>query len=232
MIPGSRDVLELISKDLHRHLNFQQEAQNISRMKQLFKDDSEVLIPDLYDYDNEMILMERLPGVTLEKLESEDQKWAVNLLLNKIYQMIFVHGFVHGDLHEGNFLFANQKIGFVDLGIVHELSSVDIILLKLFFQSLFTKDFYALTQIMTLDQVVDVTRQSCDITQFIKDVQNLADETDLYWILDGLIRAFNKNKFKMHDQLIYPILVLINAEGIAKAHNQSLMKILCKNLKP
>lgn len=221
LIPGSDSMLRVLKRDLRRHLDFEQEARNMLLMKRSFREDPDVLIPELYDYDSETIYMQRIPGESLRNLPETDRDWAIQLLMKKILKMIFDHGCVHGDPHEGNFLFFEHKVGFLDLGVIHKMTLQDQILLKLFFQSLFSGRIDLLSEIMSLGQKGD--RET-----FERDLRELTSEKNLFWLLNRLLSIFQKNGFVVYEELLYPILVLIEIEGIVQEYSpdQSLMNLL------
>ena len=121
-------------KTLELETNFIVEANNISRFKNNFKAETDVVIPEVYfDYTTERVLtMEALQGRPLSqfdnileksgKLNSQPDK-IIQLGLKTYLKMVFVDGFFHGDLHPGNFfILSDNKIGLIDFGVVGRLN--------------------------------------------------------------------------------------------------------------
>jgi ubiquinone biosynthesis protein len=72
--------------------------------------------------------MEFIEGIHESDLEAQgcDVHAIVTAGMRSICRMIFLHGFVHADLHPGNLRFTRpSRIVFLDLGLVGELSDED-----------------------------------------------------------------------------------------------------------
>ncbi|MFN3455499.1 MAG: ABC1 kinase family protein [Pseudobdellovibrio sp.] len=118
-------------KTLELETNFVVEANNARRMKENFKDDPKMVIPQVYlDMTTERILvMEELKGLPLSKVDSLttmgiDPDQVIKTGLKAYLKMVFVDGFFHGDLHAGNFfVLPENKIGLIDFGVVGRLNS-------------------------------------------------------------------------------------------------------------
>ncbi|MES0030396.1 AarF/UbiB family protein [Mesorhizobium sp. M0040] len=113
------------------------EAANATRLRRLL--DPEVVIPEpLAEQSRPGVLVTTFISGT-RKLDPADApqstyEHACVVLLKNVYAMIFVHGFVHGDLHPGNV--AINSVGQVvlyDFGLVAELTENDRVLFRDFF---------------------------------------------------------------------------------------------------
>ncbi len=118
-------------RTLELETNFVVEGNNIRRMKENFKDDTNMVIPKVYfELTTERVLvMEELKGKPLSKVDSL-QAMGINpddivkKGLKAYLKMVFVDGFFHGDLHAGNFfIMPDHKIGLIDFGVVGRLNS-------------------------------------------------------------------------------------------------------------
>ena len=68
-------------------------------------------------------MLEEIPGVPVREIpEGPARGEAARQLLECYYQQILVEGFFHADPHPGNMLWADEKIFFLDFGMVGELS--------------------------------------------------------------------------------------------------------------
>lgn len=118
-------------KTLELETNFVVEANNIRRMKQNFKNEAHVVIPEVFfDLTTERVLvMEELKGRPLSKFDSLAAEGLnpdeiIKMGLKAYLKMVFVDGFFHGDLHAGNFFILPQnKIGLIDFGVVGRLNA-------------------------------------------------------------------------------------------------------------
>jgi len=106
------------------------EAAHNRRFHANFADDPDVHFPDLYPQacSDEVLTMEFVDGLREDELEASgaDVGRIVAAGMRSVSRMIFLHGFVHADLHPGNMRFdPSGRITFFDLGLVGELSDAD-----------------------------------------------------------------------------------------------------------
>lgn len=129
---------EVVNKniDIIRHqVNFNEEVQNILKIKNNCKNLKYVIIPNVFkeitDKYSNVILMERINGVTIHKVKEEDYEGFAKQVLKFGFVTSFLHGVTHGDLHSGNILFIKDenetkykhKIGVLDFGIIFDVES-------------------------------------------------------------------------------------------------------------
>jgi predicted unusual protein kinase regulating ubiquinone biosynthesis (AarF/ABC1/UbiB family) len=131
-------IAEVVDKNIEmiRHqLNFEEEVQNILRVKENCKHLKYVKIPDVSEkvtksYPN-FIIMEYIHGIKIHDLIEEDYIPFAKQVLKFGLVTTIVHGLSHGDLHSGNILFIKDdndekyphKIGVIDFGIIFELDT-------------------------------------------------------------------------------------------------------------
>jgi predicted unusual protein kinase regulating ubiquinone biosynthesis (AarF/ABC1/UbiB family) len=133
-------ISEVINKniDIIRHqTNFNEEVNNMIRMKENCKNLKYVKIPEVYkevsdEYPN-VIMMEYINGITIDKILKEDYECFAKQVMKFGFVTSVLHGFTHGDLHAGNILFIKDddvindkykyKIGVLDFGIVYEIEN-------------------------------------------------------------------------------------------------------------
>ena len=124
-------IVDEFFKTLELETDFIVEANNIRRFQQNFKDDSSVVIPQVFlDLTTERVLvLEYLKGIPLSQdaslLQTGVNKDEVIKKALQIYlKMVFIDGLFHGDLHAGNFfIYPDNKIGLVDFGVVGRLNA-------------------------------------------------------------------------------------------------------------
>ncbi|MCF7886459.1 MAG: hypothetical protein K9M80_08185, partial [Candidatus Marinimicrobia bacterium] len=123
---------ELIDEFKHwikKELNFNQEARNIERFKNHFKDNQDIRIHSVYwDYSSSRIItMEYIDGIRIsdiEKIEEAglDRKKIARIGAEITLTQIFDYGFFHGDPHPGNILvLEGNLIAPMDFGLVGSL---------------------------------------------------------------------------------------------------------------
>jgi ubiquinone biosynthesis protein len=118
-------------KTLELETNFIVEANNIRKFRENFKNEQQVIIPEVYfDLVTErIVVMEEMQGRRLSQGDALNQAGVDPTEIIKIgfrayLKMVFMDGFFHGDLHAGNFfVFPNNRIGLIDFGVVGRLNS-------------------------------------------------------------------------------------------------------------
>lgn len=121
-------VLVQFERSLKSELDFQSEAANMAKFRVNFPPtDERVHIPDVYDdYTTETVLcMEFLDGIKMREARAAgcDMKLVGDRYLSVAYDMLFVHGLFHGDLHPGNVVvLPGDVIGLLDFGMVGTLT--------------------------------------------------------------------------------------------------------------
>jgi ubiquinone biosynthesis protein len=130
------DVRALVDEFAHairQELDYTREGRNAETFRNNFRNDERVRIPKVYwMYTRERVLtLEFLDGIQLVDLPPEaplDQRRRLAVLLTDAWmQMIFRHGFLHGDPHPANILVMNEgtQIGLVDFGQIGRLTDDD-----------------------------------------------------------------------------------------------------------
>jgi len=131
-------LTEVVNKniDIIKHqVNFDEEVQNILKIKNNCKNLKYVKIPNVFkeitDKYSNVILMEKIDGVPIHKVKEEDYEGFAKQVLKFGFVTSFIHGVTHGDLHSGNILFIKDenetkykhKIGVLDFGIIFDVES-------------------------------------------------------------------------------------------------------------
>jgi ubiquinone biosynthesis protein len=130
------DVRALVDEFAHairQELDYTREGRNAETFRNNFRNDERIRIPKVYwMYTRERVLtLEFLDGIQLVDMPPEtplDQRRRLAVLLTDAWmQMIFRHGFLHGDPHPANILVMNEatQIGLVDFGQIGRLTDDD-----------------------------------------------------------------------------------------------------------
>jgi ubiquinone biosynthesis protein len=83
-------------------------------------------VPDVYkEYTTpRLLVMQEIQGVAIRQSEdSPARKEAAKQLLESYYRQILTDGFFHADPHPGNLMWWNDKIYFIDFGMVGEVGA-------------------------------------------------------------------------------------------------------------
>ncbi len=124
------ESVEEFGNAIKGQLDLRNEANNNRRFHKNFAGNKFVGFPKLYDdYCAENILtMEFVTGYHIDDVAKTDcdPKELARYGLRAIFQMIYKDGFVHADLHPGNFLFNNgNHVTYLDVGMVATLTDKD-----------------------------------------------------------------------------------------------------------
>lgn len=117
-------IIRHLSESLRRELDFRQEARNIERMREVLAPFSRLAVPRVYqEYSTARVLtMEEVQGIPVRQApEGRPRTDAGRQLLESFYHQVFTEGFFHADPHPGNLKWWNDKVYFLDLGMVGEL---------------------------------------------------------------------------------------------------------------
>ena len=97
--------LEGFFLNLDLQLDFSIEAKNMLRMTEIFKDENFIIIPELYNYNSNILIMSYEDGTYFENINeiSDFQKFKITMVYMFFYhQCAILENFNHGDLHQGN----------------------------------------------------------------------------------------------------------------------------------
>lgn len=110
-----------IEEYLMKQVNFKNEANNLIKLREIYKNNSYIIVPEVYEYNNEFIVMEYLDGENIEDYyeRNRDGHWEIMVKFWLfVRESILIHNFLHADLHKGNWKIFNDKIIIFDLGII------------------------------------------------------------------------------------------------------------------
>jgi predicted unusual protein kinase regulating ubiquinone biosynthesis (AarF/ABC1/UbiB family) len=144
-------VITHLSDSLRRELDFRQEAANIERMREVLEPYSRLDVPSLYRElsTSRLLVMGEIQGVSLrEAPEGPERIEAARQLLESYYTQILTAGFFHADPHPGNLKWWNDKIYFLDFGMVGEVGPETRELLLLLLMAFWREDVPFLTDVL------------------------------------------------------------------------------------
>ncbi len=120
-------VLDEFEHSILSELDFAQEAKNMDRVARNFGDADFVRVPKVVAAlsGRTVLCMEFLAGHKIRDARDAgyDMKVVGERYLRVAYDMLFQHGFFHGDLHPGNVVvLPNEVIGLLDFGMVGRMT--------------------------------------------------------------------------------------------------------------
>lgn len=120
------DVYRELEERLHEEIDYVNEAKNIALFQKMFRDDDEVLIPDVYpDFSSRRVLtMSLLEGYAFKEIlgpgvDQSLKDWVAVKYFRVLWRQIFEFGMLHTDPHPGNYLVTyHPKLAILDFGSI------------------------------------------------------------------------------------------------------------------
>ena len=215
---------------IYDELDFEKEAANAIKLRQLHIHDRAILIiPKIYSAysTKEVIVLEWMDGIAINDLKTIDKLHINRKLLAErgvqiFYKQVFYNGFFHADMHPGNILCDKYgRYASVDFGIVGSLSKEDKLYLAINIVSFFNRDYrkVAITHVETgwapyntnIDDLEIELRNICD-PLFKKKIS----EISFAQLLINLFKVSRRFEIPVQPQLLLLQKTLINVEGLGR----------------
>jgi ubiquinone biosynthesis protein len=226
---------------VRRELDYAREARNLQQFLRNFSRSPHVRIPQLYpDLSTARVLtMEWLDGAKLSdpavhQLPNVDLSQVARHGAVMYLDMIFQHGFYHGDPHPGNLIvLPGGAIGLLDFGMVARLDESLREDIEDMLIAIVSQDAQRLTSLVTRLGAVppgfDEPALGIDLTEFVVHYANQpVDAFDLGGALSEMIEIIQRYRIVLPSSLAMLIKVLVMLEGTARLlePNFSLMELI------
>lgn len=165
-------VFKHLSTSLHRELDFRQEADNIERMRMVLTNYDRLAVPGVHWElsTSRLLVMEEIQGIPIKQApDGPERIQAARQLLESYYKQIIVDGFFHADPHPGNLMWWNNRIYFLDFGMVGTVGADLRDHLLLMLMALWQEDAGFLTDV-TLMMTDAVNNSDFDVTRFQNEI--------------------------------------------------------------
>jgi len=122
----SSEVYRELEERLHEELDYINEAKNIALFQKMFRDDDEVVIPDVYpDLSSRRVLtMSFLEGYPFQDIlapgvDQSLKDWVAIKYFRTLWRQVFEYGILHADPNPGNYLVTyHPKLLILDFGSI------------------------------------------------------------------------------------------------------------------
>mmetsp|Transcript_23348 Transcript_23348/g.32711 ORF Transcript_23348/g.32711 Transcript_23348/m.32711 type:complete len:659 (-) Transcript_23348:140-2116(-) len=245
-------MVEEFANMLLPQLDLRNEARNIRKFNENFKDYPHVVFPKLipgYESHPDILVESFCEGTPVEQFVREhDPSNAEEKFLREVAcdraahimcTMIFEHNFVHGDLHPGNILIdKDNKMVLLDCGIVSEYDDADHDLLVNIVAAFIRMDGRKAAELMADDsnkRLHEAGESTKNVDAYISDIEDLSKtprESDFLFEKIGtycnyIFNAAATHHVKMNPIFISMALAIKVQEGVALMLNPAckLMKI-------
>jgi predicted unusual protein kinase regulating ubiquinone biosynthesis (AarF/ABC1/UbiB family) len=168
-------IVEHLSDSLKRELDFRQEAENLERMHGVLGPFSRLEVPRVYGEfsTDRLLVMEEIEGVPIRQAPAgEARQEAARQLLESYYQQILADGFFHADPHPGNMMWWQDRIYFLDLGMVGEVDPETRQLMLLLLMAFWREDVDFLSDVVLM-LAGENDRADLDVEAFRAEVGGL-----------------------------------------------------------
>ena len=138
-IPFKNCILEFLN-NIHTQLNYQQESENINRFRNAYSQDSFIIIPEVYSWSSNFIMMSYHSGNQWNTLNKKN-KLLISMYINFIVMSsMLIHDCLHADFHYGNFKITDSlQLVIYDCGIM--CSTGDLIFNKKFMECVLNNNY-------------------------------------------------------------------------------------------
>ena len=136
-------VVDHLSTSLVRELDFRVEAKSLTRMQDVLRSYSRLGVPTLYPElsTGRVLVMEEISGVPIDAVPAGAARTeAARQLLESYFHQVIGAGFFHADPHPGNLVWRDDRLYFLDFGMVGEIDDHTRELLMLLLFALWRND--------------------------------------------------------------------------------------------
>ena len=226
---------------VRREFDFAREARNLQQFARNFARTPHVHIPRLYPELStaRVLTMEWLDGAKLSdpavrEIPNVDLREVTRHGAEMYLEMIFHHGFYHGDPHPGNLVvLADGAIGLLDFGMVARLDEQLREDIEDMLMAIVSQDAQQLTSLVVrlgaVPPGLDEPALSVDLAEFVSHYANQpVDSFDLAGALTEMIEIVQRYRIALPPSLAMLIKVLVMLEGTGRMlePNFSLMELI------
>lgn len=224
------EVIDELGEAITQQLDFRHEAAHNRQFRSHFVDTPQIRLPALVeDYCTDAVLvMEFLPNLThVSELHQQgvNCRTSIETGLRGLYQMIFIDGFIHCDLHPGNMYFQSDgQVIFLDTGFVKSFTHEEKILFAKFFFGIVTNNGQQCAAIMR-DIALSVSsdfdypeyeRAVCEL--IARSTKTRADKFQVAGFAMQLFDIQRRAGLRASPNFVMAILALLVFEGIIKTY--------------
>ncbi|MCP5056096.1 MAG: AarF/ABC1/UbiB kinase family protein [bacterium] len=211
---------------VEEQLDLRNEARNNARFAKNFEDDPHVCFPLLHPTlcSSRVLSMDFVAGTHEDglALAEFDVHQIVESGMRAVSRMIFLHGFVHADLHPGNMLFEPPgRIVFLDLGLVGELTDEDRLRTAEMLMALVSGDGAGVARAFFENAphhaVADYEAYEREISEFVSDVASKGlGQLQVTLEIGRILDILRRHRIQARSHMTMVNLALMTAEGMGK----------------
>jgi ubiquinone biosynthesis protein len=211
---------------VEQQIHLRNEAAHNERFRANFADDPDVRFPRLLPEacSDAVLTMEFVEGVREEELLARgvDVHRIVEAGMRAVSRMVFLHGFVHADLHPGNLRFVPPGgIVFLDLGLVGELETNDRVTTASMLFALATGDGKTVARLFhenaPWQRTPDYAAYEREIVVFVDGIrQRGLANLQITLAIGRLFDILRRHRIQSRSHMTMVNLAMMTAEGLGK----------------
>ncbi|GGK76563.1 hypothetical protein Ppa06_39160 [Planomonospora parontospora subsp. parontospora] len=222
------DIAGQMGDCLIGQLDFSREAVNLRRLRSVLAEVPGTVVPEPYAAAcaDGVVTMEFIDGLDrslIGRLPSEAREAGVAALVRAVYHMLFVEGFIHVDLHQGNVYFRRDgKVVILDAGFVFRMSDMARTSFTRFFAGMIQGDGESCAEILLstvrrVEKNADVGRFRSDVAGLVvRNAGALARDFDLAAFAVQLFELQRRHRLFAEPEFVFPLLCLLSLEGTVR----------------
>ena len=221
-------IVEQFAKSLKRELDLDVEARSMQRFASNFEGDTNVVVPTVYwEWTNSTVNVQQLiTGIPGNRLAEADATGLDRTLLaargaDAVLKMILIDGYFHADPHPGNvFYLPDNRIAFIDFGMVGWLSSARRDQIVDLLAALSRRDAYGIADVLqewTEGASVDDEQLATDINEFIFNYEHVAlKDLRVEALLTDIVGIMRDHQIALPADMTLLFKALITLEGLGR----------------
>ncbi|WAW15561.1 ABC1 kinase family protein [Peptostreptococcus equinus] len=228
---NAEDLISEIEVQLLRELDFKFESVNGNKLKNIFKNEKNVIIPYIYDQytSKKIIVMEKIEGICLSDIDNtfvdeSDKKTIVDIGVQAFFKQVMTCGFFHADPHPGNLFIVREnglKLAFIDFGMIGIIDSKTLTILNQLIIASTDKNIDKIVRILVeMDAIgTEVNKEALkrDILYLMHYYYDLPfEELSISEIINEVFRFMRTHKVKLPRQLVTLGKTVITLEGTSR----------------
>lgn len=223
------DVVRAFDRSMSKELDYRNEARNIDRFRNMYKEYTNFYIPKVYkEYTSErMLVIEYVSGCKITDV-AQIKAWGLSpkkVVENGMHiylTMIFEYGYFHADPHPGNVLVDKSgKINLLDFGMVGRLETHEKHAFAGIFINMARQDAKGMAASMRKlaieDNITDMRAFTNDLSELIEDYSMLdVSESSMAEMTAALQKIMFDYEMKVPGSIFLIFRALAILEGIGK----------------
>ncbi|WP_110828138.1 ABC1 kinase family protein [Pedobacter nutrimenti] len=224
-----KEVLAAFEQSIFLELSFRNEAANIEKFNQNFKNERTIYLPKVYrELCNDNILcMEFIEGVKITDKQGLlsfqlDLEVVASRGLDLYLKQVLEYGFFHADPHPGNLLVLKSgQIAFIDFGAMGSMMPAEKELLEDFISHFIAQDarrlIVVIKKLAIRFNIADEQKLEKDILHFFSLLDGTSlEEIDMKAFLSRFSVIMNENEILMPPHLYLLVRGIVLLEGIGR----------------